>query len=83
MALLTDRVLDINWHTLFFNKNKLNKNTEAEIAQKNKNRLRTECVAELPCFGLKVSAMLVHQRSDTRTVYFHALYFVLNLDNHN
>ena len=40
-------------------------------------------VAELPCFGLKVSAMLVHQRSDTRTVYFHALYFVLNLDNHN
>ena len=39
-------------------------------------------VAELPCFGLKVSAMLVHQRSDTRTVYFHALYFVLNLDNH-
>ena len=24
------------WLTLFFNKNKLNKNTEAEIAQKNK-----------------------------------------------
>ena len=27
--------------TLFFNKNKLNKNTEAEIAQTNKNKLRT------------------------------------------
>ena len=26
----------------FFNKNKLNKNTEAEIAQKNKNKLRTD-----------------------------------------
>ena len=47
------------------------------------NILSCVLVAELPCFGLKVSAMLVHQRSDTRTVYFYALYFVLNLDNHN
>ena len=54
--------------------------TSGSTTQKNTESVG---VAELPCFGLKVSAMLVHQRSDTRTVYFHALYFVLNLDNPN
>ena len=29
-------------YSFFLNKNKLNKNTEAEIAQKNKNKLRTD-----------------------------------------
>ena len=36
------QLLSDHTHTPFFNKNKLNKNTEAEIAQKNQNKLRTD-----------------------------------------
>ena len=40
-------------------------------------------VAALPFVGLKDSALLVSQRSDTRTVCFHILSFVLDLDRFN